>query len=210
MGLSLDEIKRAVKHLRKVDPVLKEQIKLVGPFELKLQRNRFDVLVRSIISQQISTAAARSIRQRLMTRIAPHKVTPEVLMTLSADDLRSVGISPQKAGYLQDLVRQVSTGTVRLHRLARMDDEAVIEELIRVKGIGRWTAEMFLIFSLGRLDVLPVQDLGIRSAMMRLYGLAELPDRQTCLEIGEPWRPYASVASWYCWRSGDLVREKKT
>ncbi|MEX0727724.1 MAG: DNA-3-methyladenine glycosylase 2 family protein, partial [Planctomycetaceae bacterium] len=96
-------------------------------------------------------------------------------------------------------------GAVRIKRLGSMTDEAVIEELVQVKGIGRWTAEMFLIFSLGRLDVLPVQDLGIRSAMMRIYGLKELPDRQTCLDIGNPWHPYASIASWYCWRSGEQV-----
>src|SRR5690606_4511306 len=142
--------------------------------------------------QQISTAAARSIRQRLLDRIAPHKPTPEILRALSADDLRSVGISPQKASYMHDLAEKVADGTVRIKRLGSMSDEAVIEELIQVKGIGRWTAEMFLIFSLGRLDVLPVQDLGVRSAIMRIYGLPELPDRQTCLQVGQPWRPFAS------------------
>ncbi|MDA0831720.1 MAG: DNA-3-methyladenine glycosylase [Planctomycetota bacterium] len=198
-----EQIKIAIRHLRKSDALLKAQIDRIGPFTLKLQRDRFDVLVRSIISQQISTAAARSIRQRLMDRIAPQKPTPEVLRALSAQELRSVGISPQKAGYLHDLSEKVADGSVRIKRLGRMSDEEVIEELVQVKGIGRWTAEMFLIFSLGRLDVLPVQDLGIRSAMMRIYNLEELPDRQTCLNIGEPWRPYASIASWYCWRSGE-------
>ncbi|MEX1231886.1 MAG: DNA-3-methyladenine glycosylase [Planctomycetaceae bacterium] len=204
MAISEEQIKSAVKHLRKSDALLKAQIDLIGPFTLKLQRDRFDVLVRSIISQQISTAAARSIRQRLLDRIAPGKPTPEALRALSIDDLWSVGVSPQKAGYLHDLAEKVAEGAVRIKRLGSMTDEAVIEELVQVKGIGRWTAEMFLIFSLGRLDVLPVQDLGIRSAMMRIYGLKELPDRQRCLDIGNPWRPYASIASWYCWRSGDV------
>jgi DNA-3-methyladenine glycosylase II len=113
-------------------------------------------------------------------------------------------VSPQKAGYLLDLSKKVIDGDVRLPQLSRLPDEAVIAELIKVKGIGEWTAQMFLMFSLGRLDVLPHQDLGIRTALRNLYGLADLPDKAACHNIARPWRPFATIASWYSWRSLDL------
>jgi DNA-3-methyladenine glycosylase II len=117
------------------------------------------------------------------------------------DELRLAGLSRQKASYLVDLATHVFEGRLNLNRIGRLSDDAVIESLIEVKGIGVWTAQMFLIFSLGRLDVLPHGDLGVRMAIQRLYGLDELPDRETCHRIAEPWRPYASIAAWYCWRS---------
>ncbi len=113
-------------------------------------------------------------------------------------------MSRQKAAYLLDLARRTRSGELRFDRLSRMSDERVIEELTQVKGVGRWTAEMLLIFSLGRLDILPCDDLGVRKAIQQLYDLADLPDRNQCEAIGQPWRPYASVASWYCWRSLEL------
>lgn len=129
------------------------------------------------------------------------------MATLTEPQLRSVGLSRQKASYLLDLAQKTLNGTVRLDRMGRLRDEAVIEMLTQVKGIGRWTAEMFLIFSLGRLDVLPVDDLGVRAAIKDLYALDDLPDKQTCIEIAAPWRPYATIGSWYCWRSLDLKRK---
>ena len=198
---SKQQIEEALAHLRKRDRVMRKAIDRVGPFKLKLQRDRFGVLVRAIISQQISTAAARTIRGRLVELLAPDKASPESLARLSVEQMRTVGISNQKARYLTDLTQKCLAEDVRLHRIGRLDDEQVIEQLTQVKGIGRWTAEMFLMFSLGRPDVLPVDDLGIRSAIRNLYGLAELPDKATCSEIAAPWRPFASVASWYCWRS---------
>jgi DNA-3-methyladenine glycosylase II len=155
----------------------------------------------SIVSQQISGKAALAIRQKLVDRLGPDGFTPAYISLLPLEDLRSVGLSKQKASYILDLAQRVHAGTLPLERLARMSDEAVIEALIQVKGIGVWTAHMFLMFSLGRLDVLPHGDYGVRSAMQRLYGLDELPNRQTCHRIAESWRPYASIASWYCWRS---------
>jgi DNA-3-methyladenine glycosylase II len=200
----------ARKHLQACDPVMREMTEVVGPFTLKTGRDRFWMLVRSIISQQISVAAARSIRRRLEESIAPARVTPEALLELSADQLRSVGLSPQKTTYIRDLASRVNDGTLRLRTIGRMSDEEIIEHLIQVKGIGRWTAQMFLIFALGRLDVFPVDDLGIRVAIRSRYGLEQLPDRATALEIARPWSPYASVASWYCWRSMDLGRNESS
>ena len=197
-------IAAARRHLRRRDPTLRRLIDAVGPFTLKPKRDRFGMLVASIISQQISGKAARSIRQRLVELIAPEKIAPHTLAARSPGELRSVGVSPQKAAYLHDLAAKVDSGSVRLNQTGRMSDDEVIAELIQVKGIGVWTAQMFLMFSLGRLDVFPHDDLGIRAALKNLYGLAELPDKTTSHEIARPWRPYATVASWYCWRSHEV------
>jgi DNA-3-methyladenine glycosylase II len=195
------KIGQALEHLRRADPVMRDVIRRAGPFGLKLRRDRFHALVSSILSQQISGKAAASIRARLEEYVAPERISPESLGRLTPRQLRAIGVSPQKAAYLLDLAERVGSGGLRLHRLARMADEQVIEALIQVKGIGVWTAQMFLIFSLGRLDVFPHEDLGVRVAIRNLYGLEDLPDKQTSYRIAMPWRPYASVASWYCWRS---------
>lgn len=204
MPKSAAEIERGLKHLRRADPVLKDVIRRAGPFELKLKRDRFQALVYSIVSQQISGKAAVAIRKKLQDYVGPEGMTPRFISTLQVEDLRTVGLSRQKASYILDLAQRVHEGTLPLERLARLSDEAVVEALIEVKGIGVWTAHMFLIFSLGRLDVMPHGDYGVRSAMQKLYGLDELPNRQTCHRIAEPWRPYASIAAWYCWRSLEL------
>jgi DNA-3-methyladenine glycosylase II len=198
--------KSALKHLRAADPVMSKLIGQVGAFELKPKRHRFEMLAASIISQQISTAAARTIRARLQALLAPDRLTAAGVALLSRDQLRAAGLSGQKATYLHALATAVTEKTLRLDRAGRMADEELIEHLTAVKGIGRWTAQMFLMFSLGRPDVFPHDDLGIRSAIKNLYGLSELPDRQTSHAIAEPWRPYATVASWYCWRSLDLAK----
>src|SRR5262249_62150608 len=140
-------------------------------------------------------------RARLVDYLKPDQLSPQSIARLTPEELRSVGLSSQKTAYLLDLANQVVCGDVRLDRMARMPDEDVIEALIQVKGIGVWTAQMFLIFSLGRLDVFPHDDLGVRSAIRNLYGLEELPDKEISHRIATPWRPYASIASWYCWRS---------
>ena len=126
------------------------------------------------------------------------------LVRFSPEQLRSAGVSPQKARYILDLAAYVQDGNVDLRQMGRFSDERVIEQLTTVKGIGRWTAQMFLIFALGRLDVFPHDDLGVRSAIRNRYELDELPDKETSCAIAESWRPYASVASWYCWRSLDI------
>jgi DNA-3-methyladenine glycosylase II len=195
------EIEQAIRHLRKADPVMRNVIRKAGPFTMQLHRNRFRALVFSILGQQISGKAAASIRARLIEYLKPEQISPQSIARLTPEKLRSVGVSPQKANYLLDLATQVAEGKLRLDRVARMSDENVIDALVQVKGIGVWTAQMFLIFSLGRPDVFPHDDLGVRSAIRNLYGLDELPNKEISHRIATPWRPYASVASWYCWRS---------
>ncbi len=201
------QVQTALAHLRSADPTMRRLIDAVGPFTLQPERKRrFSVLARAIISQQVSTAAARTIRGRLEGVLDDGGLSAEGIAGLKESELRSVGLSRQKASYLLDLAVKTLDGTVRLDRIGRLSDEAVTEMLTQVKGIGRWTAEMFLIFSLGRLDVLPVDDLGVRAAIKDLYGLDDLPDKKTCIELAAPWRPYATIGSWYCWRSLDLKR----
>lgn len=192
----------ARRQLRR-DPVMRGAMRAVGPFTLRLETDRFFTLVRAIIAQQISTKAAKSILGKVEAAVGAGGITAEAIAGLADDDLRNAGVSPQKVGYLRSLAEHVADGELDLRNIGRRSDEAVIESLVRVKGIGVWTAQMFLIFTLGRPDVLPVDDLGIRANIQRLYGLDELPNRATCVQIAEPWRPYASIASWYLWRSGD-------
>lgn len=210
MSFPPDQIKLALRHLRAADPVLRNVIQQVGPFRLRLRRNRFESLARSIISQQISGGAARSIQKRLSALVAPAGLAAKSVGVLTPQQLRTAGVSPQKASYLLDLAAKVTDGTVQLRRVSRLPDEHVIAELTQIKGIGVWTAQMFLMFSLGRLDVFPHDDLGIRSALRNLYGLPELPDRSTSERIARPWRPYATVACWYCWRSLELPKLKES
>lgn len=195
-------VRASLNHLRATDPVMRQLIDQVGGFGLKLERRRFYMLARSIVWQQISTAAARSIWRRL--ELLAGRISPETIVPLTPDQLRTAGISAQKAAYLLDLARKVLDGEVRLEGLPKLDDDEIVQELVKVKGIGVWTAQMFLIFSLGRLDIFPHADLGIRTALRNLYGLNELPDKERSHEIAKTWRPYATVASWYCWRSLDL------
>jgi DNA-3-methyladenine glycosylase II len=199
-----DQIQQALRHIRKQDPIMREVIRKAGPFTMRPNRNRFRALVSSILSQQISGKAAASIKARLVEYLKPDEISPQSLARLNPEILRGVGISNQKARYLLDLAGRVASGELRLDRMARMRDEDVIESLIQVKGIGVWTAQMFLIFSLGRPDVFPHDDLGVRMAIRNLYGLEDLPTKDISHKIAEPWRPYATVASWYCWRSLEL------
>jgi DNA-3-methyladenine glycosylase II len=210
MPLNQAAIRVARRHLRAADPVMRAAIDAVGPFTLRPERDRFGMLVRSIISQQISTSAARAIRGRLQELAGAEGLKPANLARFTLDELRSVGLSPQKASYVADLAAKVNDGTIDLRQIARLSDERIVDQLTHVKGIGRWTAQMFLIFSLGRLDVFPHDDLGVRTAIRDRYGLAALPDKSTAVAIAAPWRPYATVASWYCWRTLDLARKTET
>lgn len=204
MPFAAQNIRTARLHLQKSDPVLKGVIKRVGPFQCKVNRDRFQSLVHSILSQQISGAAAKTIKSRLNQAVEPAKLTPDSLLQFTTDDLRQIGISRQKAGYLFDLAEKVDSEQLKLSSLARKDDQTVIHELTQVKGIGVWTAQMFLMFSLARLDVFPVDDLGIRNAIQKAYQTDHDLNRQELLEMSQSWRPYATVASWYLWRSLDL------
>ena len=195
--------RQALAHLRKVDPVLATIIDRVGPCRLEPRRTgtHYDALVRSIVFQQLSGKAASTIHRRFC-EIYPAK-RPRAERVLSTEDaaLRAAGLSRQKIGYLRDLSARVADGSLPLAHLGRLPDDAIIEHLVQVKGIGRWTVQMFLMFRLGRPDVLPELDLGVQTAIQRAYGLKQRPTPKDVLRIGEPWRPYASIASWYLWRS---------
>ena len=193
----------AIAYLKRADPVLAELIARVGPFRMQQRRTgtHYDALVRSIVYQQLSGKAAGTIHRRFC-ELYPNK-RPRAEHVLSTDDarLRSAGLSRQKIGYLRDLSARVAEGSLPLAHLGRLSDDAIIEHLVKVKGIGRWTVQMFLMFRLGRPDVLPELDLGVQNAIQRAYGLATRPTPKEVLAIGEKWRPYASMASWYLWRS---------
>ena len=194
-------VHKAVRHLRGVDPVMKKLIALAGPCELKMERDRFRTLVRSIVAQQISTAAARSIMARLEESLPGEKISPAAFRQVDFAHLRSVGLSGQKAEYMLDLASHVLDERLPLAKIGRYSDERAIEMLTDIRGIGIWTAQMFLMFSLGRLDVFAPDDLGLRVAIGNLYGFDERPGKRECNEIAEVWSPYKTIASWYLWRS---------
>jgi len=197
-------LRAAQRHLLKSDPILAQVIKRIGPPQLHSEPDAWRALSSSIIGQQVSVHAARAIRNRFASLVPEHDFPlPSHVMSTHADDLRAVGLSGNKARAILDLARHFEEGLIVPEQLAGMDDEAVIEALLPVRGIGRWTAEMFLIFSLGRPDVLAVDDLGLRNAIKKLYDLAAPPMSTHMREIAEVWRPYRSVASWYLWRSLD-------
>lgn len=207
MPLKSTHIENALQHLRRVDSIMGDLIDKAGPFTLKLERNRFGILVRSILSQQISTKAARAIRLRLDQLLLPNKLSAQAIAGVTDEQLRSVGLSSQKVSYLRDLSSRTIDGRLKLNSIGRLSDEDAIEHLIQVRGIGRWTAQMFLIFSLGRLDVFPHDDLIVRSSIQELYGLDELPNKQASHDIAESWAPYRSIATWYCWRLIDVKND---
>ena len=181
-------------------------VREIGPIPMRAHRggSAFAYLSRAILAQQISVAAARSIAKRISDRFGwPWR--PEQMLRASDAELRALGLSRQKVGYLRDLAAHTRNG-LPLGRLSRLSDERVIEELTVVKGIGRWTAEMYLMFRLGRGDVLPVDDLGIRSAMRRAYGMRGLPKQDRMRRIAGRWRPYRSIACFYLWQSLDAAK----
>lgn len=197
-------VEEGIRRLRKVDPILRQVIDRVGPFNIKLVKNRYHSLARAIVSQQISTSAARSIWKRLEGLTAPRQLTADAVIVLADDELRGAGLSPQKLRYFRDLATRIAEGRLPLAKLSRMSDTAVVEALVEVTGIGEWTAQMFLMFSLGRADVFAPDDFGLKSAIKNLYSLEVLPNRALALQIAEPWQPYRSIASWYLWRSHEL------
>jgi DNA-3-methyladenine glycosylase II len=196
---------RARRLLLRRDPVLAALIRKHGPCGLAAAQraDHFSALVRAIVGQQLSTKAAATIHRRLIALAGSGPAIPASLEALTDAQLRSVGLSRQKTAYLRDLCAKVGGDEVRLDALERMSDEEVIVELTKVKGVGRWTAEMFLMFRLHRPDVLPVGDLGIVNAVKNVYRLRKKPTPARIMKIGEAWRPYRSVASWYLWRSLD-------
>ncbi|HET9094898.1 MAG TPA: DNA-3-methyladenine glycosylase [Solirubrobacteraceae bacterium] len=198
----------ALEHLRAADPVLGALIDRYGADGLGQrreggQRAHYGALVRAIVGQQLSTRAAAAIYRRLADRFGGREPTPQEILAHDPEDLRSVGLSRAKVAFLRSLAEHVVDGSLELERLDALPDEAVIAELVAVKGIGTWSAHMFLIFHLGRPDVLAVGDLGIRKAFMALYGLGALPLAPEMERIAEPWRPYRTLACRYLWRALD-------
>jgi DNA-3-methyladenine glycosylase II len=198
------ELRRATAHLRRADPVLAEIVERVGPCTLELHRggDAYWYLARAILRQQISGHAAAAIERRIRGRFKG-TLKPDHVLGASDVELRALGLSRQKAGYLRDLSARAKDG-LRLQRLGRMRDERLVETLTVVRGIGRWTVEMLMIFRFGRPDVLPVADYGVQKAMQRAYRMRKLPKPDRMRRIAEAWRPYRSIACWYLWRSLDL------
>jgi len=192
---------KARRHLSRQDIILREVIRLIGPCTLRHNSDGFAVLVHSIISQQISTKAATAIRGRLLASLGPTGITAASLRKAPDSKLRMAGLSAAKIRSLRDLADKVHGGNLPLTTLHKLSDEEVIDCLVPVHGIGPWTAQMFLIFSLGRLDILPAADFGLRAGVQRHYKLRKLPDKDRLHKLAEPWRPYRSIATWYIWRS---------
>ena len=208
--------REAMAHLSATDPVLARIIDAVGPIEIALRRERFAALGRAIIFQQLAGAAARTIHDRFVALFPGRRFpTPRQVLDAPPEDLRRVGLSRQKSLYLKDLAAHVENGALNFHRFSKMEDEEIIVDLTRVHGIGRWTAEMFLMFNLGRPDVLPVTDYGVRKGFAltfqrlpksRPIEASDLPKPDVVFKRGQKWRPFRSVASWYLWRACDLAR----
>ena len=200
--MRLDEagLERGRRHLRRRDPTLAPVIRQVGRCGIQPLGDPYRALIRSVIYQQLAGKAAAAIAGRLRARYRGRYPRPEVLLEASDAELRAVGLSRQKIASLRAIATAFAEGTLDNRRLRRMDDAAVVEAVTQVRGIGEWTAHMLLIFSLGRPDVLPVGDYGVRKGAMHLYGLAELPKPAELEALTDPWRPWRSVGSWYLWR----------
>lgn len=196
-------MRKAILHLKNSDPVLAGLIGRIGPYRIQYREPEFETLVRSIVYQQISGKAAVTVINRLLALVPKRKLTPRALLKLTPEQLRSVGLSGQKASYIRDLAEHTKTKFIDFATVGDLTDEDVIEHLTQVKGIGVWTAHMFLIFALRRNDVLPCGDLGVRAAIKKAYKLEELPNAKQIEDLALAWRPYCSVASWYLWRSLD-------
>ena len=194
---------RAVAHLRAADPALAAVIARVGRcrFAPRAEGTHFHALVRAIVYQQLSGKAAATIHERVLGLYGAREPAPADVLETPDTDLRAAGLSRQKLGYLKDLAEKVESGEVPLDDFEALDDDEVERALTSVKGVGRWTAQMFLMFRLGRPDVFPELDLGVRKGVQRLHGLDELPQPRRAAELGEAWRPYRTIASWYLWRS---------
>jgi DNA-3-methyladenine glycosylase II len=197
------DYRAARRHLMKCDPALAHVIKRVGPCRLHAvaPRDAFEALCMSIASQQLSVKAADTIFGRFRDLFPKRRPTPELVMTLDHDRIRACGFSRAKVGFVKDLAAHVIDGRLDLRALRAHSDDEVLRQLIAVKGIGRWTAEIFLMFRLGRPDILPADDLGLMNAAQRVYKLRRRPDAKTLRRMGERWRPHRSVAAWYLWAS---------
>ncbi|MFL5781453.1 MAG: DNA-3-methyladenine glycosylase family protein [Thermoleophilaceae bacterium] len=202
------DVERGTRHLRRKDPVMRELIKRVGKLDLEARRrgrpaDAYGALVRSIVGQQLSTKAAATIYGRLTDLFGGRTPTPQELLDTDPDAIRAAGMSGAKTAYLRSLAEHVLSGELELDRLNDLSDDDIVAELTAVKGLGVWTAHMFLIFHLNRPDVMPVGDLGVRNAARAVYELDHVPTAAELEEIAEPWRPHRSLGALYLWRSLD-------
>ncbi|MBT3367452.1 MAG: DNA-3-methyladenine glycosylase 2 family protein [Nitrospina sp.] len=195
--------KLILQHFDMRDALMAGVIRQVGAFKLSRNRNYYLVLCRAIIGQQISTKAAESISNRFVKIFKGSGVTPERVQSLSDNQLREIGLSKQKVRYIKDLSVKFLDGTIRSHRMPYMRNEEIIQQLTGVYGIGPWTAEMFLIFSLNRLDVLPVGDLGLKAGLKKIYNMRALPAPERVRALGKKWHPFETIGTWYTWRTLD-------
>jgi DNA-3-methyladenine glycosylase II len=198
-------MRKALLHLKKSDPVMGAIIERVGPYKIEYREPVFQTLVRSIVYQQLNGKAALTIFNRLAAAAKADPLTPDSILKLRPAKMRTLGLSKQKMTYIRELARLTRKGEVAFERLPELENDVIVEQLTRVKGVGVWTVHMFLMFALRRHDVLPTGDLGIRMAMKKAYGLAELPKPAEMEKIAAAWRPWSSVACWYLWRSLDNV-----
>jgi DNA-3-methyladenine glycosylase II len=190
----------AIKHLKKSDKTMAALVKRLPMKKRTLNKNHFEALITAIIFQQISGSAGASILKKFKALYGGKVPTPKVFLLTKEKLVRGAGISPQKYSYLTDLSERIEDGRLELKEFYKMDDEKVVEELDEVRGIGRWTAEMFLMFTLGRTDVLPVDDLGIKKGLMKAYKLRKMPNEAKFRALSKKWHPYCTVASLYLWR----------
>lgn len=197
-------MRHAVRHLKKSDPVLAAIIERVGPYRLTFREPTFETLVRSIAFQQLNGKAAKTIFDRLVGAVGG-SLTPESILALTPEQMRAAGLSRQKLSYIRDLAERTRSGEIDFARLPTMSDEDVIEHLTRVKGIGEWSAQMFLMFALRRPNILPTADYGVRAAIKKHYRKRKLPDHKQIVKLARAWHPYCSVACWYLWRSGETI-----
>jgi DNA-3-methyladenine glycosylase II len=200
-------MKKAIAHLKKSDVVLASIIERVGPYRITYREPTFEALARAIVFQQLSTKAARTIHGRL-EEAAGGRLTPEAIQSLSIGEMRRAGLSKQKIGYIRDLAEHALSRRVDFERLPSMSDEEVLVALTDIKGIGVWTAQMFLLFALRRPNILAVGDLGVRTAIQRFYRKRKLPTPTQIEKLATAWHPYCSVACWYLWRSLELPVKK--
>ena len=202
-SLAFLDLEAAVKHLRRTDPVLAALIDRVGPYEMREGRNAFEVMLRTIVSQQLSGKAADSIYGRLAAAMGARSPRPEHLLLLSEEQLRACGLSRSKALYVRNVAEHFEEKRYTLRSFSRLDDDAVIEALTTIKGVGEWSAHIFLMFALRRADVFPIGDLGLRKGMLKTYGLRANTKPAKLHKIAEVWRPYRTVGSLYMWRNYD-------
>ncbi len=198
------EVRAALRHLRAAHPRWTDVLARVGPYRPSLTPDPFIALIGSIVHQQVSMSAGAAIYRRVKALCPRGRLSPAAILAHDEATLRSAGLSRQKASYLRNIAEFFSRGRAVRTALRRGTDEEVIEQVTQIKGVGRWTAEMLLIFCLHRPDVWPVDDLGLRKAGQLFFGLAELPSPKALQELGEPLRPYRTYATWYLWRSLEL------